>query len=62
MDLPEHILDDYRSLVNDVGGIQFNLQFLTTMYEMMEPYYLGKESYDSCISNVQNRFSIFVDE
>ena len=61
-DLPEHILDDYRSLVNDVGGIQFNLQFLTTMYEMMEPYYLDKESYDSCISNVQNRFSIFVDE
>lgn len=61
-DLPESILNDYRSVANDVGSVQFNFQFPAMMYELMEPYYLGKESYESCISKVQNRFSIFVDE
>ena len=61
-DMPEYLRDAYRSVVNDAGGMQFNHRFPADMYEMMEPYYLGKESYDSCISKAENRFSIFVDE
>ena len=59
---PKYLSDLYRSIANDAGGMQFNWQFPATMYEQMEPYYLGKESYDSCISKAENRFSIFVDE
>ncbi len=61
-DMPEYLRNAYRSVANDVGGMQFNWRFPADMYEMMEPYYLGKESYDSCISKAENRFSIFVDE
>ena len=61
-DMPEYLRNAYRSVANDVGGMQFNWRFPADMYEMMEPYYLGKESYDSCISKAEHRFSIFVDE
>ena len=59
---PKYLSNVYRSIANDAGGMQFNVRFTAEMYEMMEPYYLGKESYESCISKAENRFSIFVDE